>query len=1392
MALKTYRWDMADYIETYEDIDAHLKIAYEDHNPSHVENVINAIVRSKAMTRLAEKWAVDGRIGAYIQEQSEKTLQAYGRQPYLVAEHANTEEDTARGGYAHRQLSELVQNGADTLSLSGGGQIWIRLTPTHLYCADAGRAIAEDGVKALMFSHLSPKRGTDEIGRFGLGFKSVLGVTDTPEFFSQSGSFRFDRERAAERIRNIVQGAESFPALRLPESIHPIREAAADPVLREMMGWATKVVRLPLKPEAHQSLDKQIEDFPAEFLLFVEHVGRLVLQRDEQEVARIITLTREDDRWILDDGGKESTWMIEKRLHKLSADAKSDSRSLDNADEVLIWWAAPVDRLNDPGTFWAFFPTMTTSLLAGILNAPWKTNEDRQNLLPGVYNNELIDAAASMVADALPKLSTPEDPARHLDALPRRQEAGDNEQGVRLRDQLAEVLRERALVPDQNGELRKLSEVSYPPQELPESALQRWAAYDKRPTDWLHHRSMTRNRLAVINRIIPSRVYRHWDGSVGSVSGLRHASIEQWLEALVEKAKSQQPGLADNLDALRQRAPYLSREDIQRIEAQREQPIVEASVAAIQTAALIPESIRANNELGSIVLTAYGEWGQPDPDKVFLGGLDTSNASNRNLVHPQLESDPETLSALEKLGIKLASAETEFRSWASTLLNPPYLIPVNLRQYLSDDTNLDLFWRKFWQLARDIDLPKAVEIIGKANSHWNWRDSLRVRTVDEEWRSLFQVLIPGPVVPEDGSRDSSVTIDIQFHQMDMPVLEQLGVRDSSQAGFPLSGSHHGDFLRRSRLKFIQQELPSTPRDYMLNFDMDTTSGPLDLLESLSEEGKTLYTWNLLDLPATYKPWIMRHDSPSRRDLYGTMEFNSPAIEALREHGRIKTDDGIHKLSDGLGDQPQNQDVLRKLLSHPQANSIRRAFGIRAEIDVPVEPIGEDDSIPIVDVWRGLGPYLSMQQENLELVRCDGFQQLGGIQSENEQEYVIKNNLLYIVRKDDERDELRSVLSALGLRLGAEQIEKILRGLTDADVKAARDAVRRCSTDEERLLKAVGEANLRQHLPQGLLAILEGTQGPLTGVHMTQAAIATYHTGALHEYRHSLSHLEPPRQWAGRAKAVEFVRSLGFSEEWAGEPNAGRDPYVEVEGPYSLPELHGYQRAVVDNVRELVRSNGALGERRGMISMPTGSGKTRVAVQAIVEAIREDDFKGGILWVADRDELCEQAVEAWRQVWASEGTQQARLRISRMWAGQPRPLPTGEMHVIVATIQTLSAKIARQPESYEFLADFKLLVFDEAHRSVAPTFTSVMEELGLTRWRRAGEPTLIGLTATPYRGHDVRETRTAGESLFQQPAGRGRIRQRRPPGRDPRTPKHASTRQSRPCHYRRWTVFLDYR
>ena len=543
------------------------------------------------------------------------------------------------------------------------------------------------------------------------------------------------------------------------------------------------------------------------------------------------------------------------------------------------------------------------------------------------------------------------------------------------------------------------------------------------------------------------------------------------------------------------------------------------------------------------------------------------------------------------------------------------------------------------------------------------------------------------------------------------------------------------FVSDRRVEFTKRDLPRSPVKERLNFRATTTSGPLAVLFTLSEEGKALYTWKLLCLAGTYEKWVMRHDT---QDIYGSVAFHSPTVHYLRDYGCIEVDGKFHRISDGLGHPPKSSAVLRKLLSHPKAASIRNAFGIRADY---VESFGEDEPVPLADAWPGLVPYLAEHQADLNLVRCDGLMTLGSEQGQGYRDCFIRADFFYVTRKANEEVELQILLRELGLQLRQDQVKLILLGLTDTDVQAAREAVREHVTDAERLLAAVGQTALRQRLPLMLIEILETENtGPLTGVQIAQAAIATFHTGALREYRDALLHLAPPKKWAGSPAAVAFVQSLGFGEEWAMERNAGRDPYIEVDGPYSLPPLHGYQRKIVDKVRRLVRSDGVLGERRGMISLPTGSGKTRVAVQAMVEALREDEFAGGILWVADRDELCEQAVEAWRQVWASEGKQSVQLRITRMWAGQQPPLPTGDMHVIVASIQTLFSKMSKQLDDYEFLADFKLVVFDEAHRSVAPTFTAVMEDLGMTRRRRASEPFLIGLTATPYRGYNEDETR----------------------------------------------------
>ena len=397
-------------------------------------------------------WAgPDGDLGRYITEESQRTLNSYRQQPNLVEEHAKLEQDTAQGGYQHRQLYELIQNSADALwppegaEGAGGsvrtpclGRIEVRLTESCLYCADDGDPIDSDGVKALMFSHMSTKRGSDQIGTFGLGFKAVLGVCDSPEFYSRSGSFRFDRKRSHDGIREVVQSASTvagepttpppahdgigedvqsaslYPILRLPEPVDPVECSERDDALRDLMGWATNIVRLPLKSGAHDELRKQMLDFPSEFILFVPHVRRLTVTDGSEELDLTVQLDKEGSGLFLACNGETTQWKLFQCSRRLSEDARNDRRPGDDRDEVPVSWAVPIDSLDQPGKFWAYFPTVTSCLVPGILNAPWKTNEDRWHLLPGAYNSELIEAAAAMIADALPELSTADNPSRHL------------------------------------------------------------------------------------------------------------------------------------------------------------------------------------------------------------------------------------------------------------------------------------------------------------------------------------------------------------------------------------------------------------------------------------------------------------------------------------------------------------------------------------------------------------------------------------------------------------------------------------------------------------------------------------------------------------------------------------------------------------------------------------------------------------------------------------------------------------------------------------------------------------------------------------------------------------------------------------------------------------------
>lgn len=1237
------------------------------------------------------RWArPDDRLGRHVAADTERTLEAYGRQPNLVKEHANHEKDTARGGYADRQLFELAQNGADALTGNpGGGEIAILLTESHLYCADDGEPLDKDGVTALAFSHMSTKRGTDEIGRFGLGFKSVLGVSDAPEFFSRSGSFRFDPKSARSRILEVAPGTTVFPTLRLPEPIDPQERRDGDPMLAELMGWACNIVRLPLIEEARPRLLGQIRSFPGQFLLFVDHLRSLALRDLPTGLLRRFSVEKREQEHVLSDAGGATRWRVFARSHVLSDGARSDSRALDDARECVLRWAAPLGMPSDPGYFWAFFPTRTASLVSGILNAPWKTNEDRQNLLYGPYNNELIEAAAALVAESLSELATVQDPAKHLDALPRRAESGDTEHSNRLRTILFFKVAGNPVVPGQDGRLRCLRDLRYPPKVLTSGrpgsrkALDEWASYSRRPKDWAHNRAVTRERLAKLARLFECLPRTHYESP-----SLPQASIAEWLEALVKK----QPR--------RERA--------------------RASMAAVKTAARIPRSQRPGNPdgFGRIVLLANGRMQTPDPESVFLPdpeGSRTDNPGSQSEVHIDLAGDAETSTALRQLGITLASPESRFSDAASIALDSS-----------ADPT--DSTWVWFWAHSRELRSQQALRII---------RQKVRVqvphvRTLTREWMPVHSVLLPGPIVDGSGGEDAGVTVDTRWHADDIDLLRRLGVVSEPHGEMDLSAEPcfrtHQEACREEFQAHARAKVGTTPREGHLVFESTDGAGPLQVLGQLSPMAAARYSDHLLLLQSTYRSWTMRHWT--RKDYYGRSVFASPAIRMLLRHGRLVTEGGPIPLREALGSPPKSTAALYTLLNHPNADKLREVFEL-AEPD-PVFT-GEADPVPLVDQWPGLRDHLRDDQQGMNLRLCDDIAVAG-----RECRCALHGGDIYVTTGvEGESERLRLIADRLALRLSRGQLEVIQRRQTEREVEERRATVREAVTDPERLLRAVGESNLRKGLSDAALTILESRM-PLTGIQVAEAVIATHHTDSLRRFKWTLEHLDPPKQWAGSTAARKFVRALGFTREWAGQRGKRRDSYLEVHGPFRLPPLHSYQAKIAKNVRSLLRGGSDSTTRRGLIGLPTGSGKTRVAVQSLVEAMCRDGFKGTVLWVADRDELCEQAVEAWMQVWSAIGAPET-LRVSRMWGSQPNPERVASPHVIVATIQTLATRLKRGADAAHFLADIGVVVFDEAHRSIARTFTSVMRELGLTRWQRSREVYLIGLTATPYRGYNEEET-----------------------------------------------------
>ena len=205
---------------------------------------------------------------------------------------------------------------------------------------------------------------------------------------------------------------------------------------------------------------------------------------------------------------------------------------------------------------------------------------------------------------------------------------------------------------------------------------------------------------------------------------------------------------------------------------------------------------------------------------------------------------------------------------------------------------------------------------------------------------------------------------------------------------------------------------------------------------------------------------------------------------------------------------------------------------------------------------------------------------------------------------------------------------------------------------------------------------------------------------------------------GSTWSRQFCDAFHLAPELAGISNESATAKVERVSPFvPLNELHQFQREISDRILALLSERP---DGRALIALPTGAGKTRLMVDTVLglEPILNGTKK--IVWVAQHDELCEQAVQCFAQVWRSrERPRDRHLAIQRVWKGLNEEIDWNA-DVFVGTPESLQPRLKRS-ETVD-RQTVLVTIIDEAHAVVGDGYASLFGLLATSA--------IFGITATP--------------------------------------------------------------
>jgi DNA repair protein RadD len=175
-----------------------------------------------------------------------------------------------------------------------------------------------------------------------------------------------------------------------------------------------------------------------------------------------------------------------------------------------------------------------------------------------------------------------------------------------------------------------------------------------------------------------------------------------------------------------------------------------------------------------------------------------------------------------------------------------------------------------------------------------------------------------------------------------------------------------------------------------------------------------------------------------------------------------------------------------------------------------------------------------------------------------------------------------------------------------------------------------------------------------------------------------------------------------------------------EPEFPFKNLKDYQSIIYHKVYDYIKS---VNFARCILQMPTGSGKTRTAMEIVSEYLNEHSTS--VIWLANTEELVDQAFESFREVWGIRRKKPLAAYNHMRYSGD---IDYERQSFHLNTLQGLNSKNGKEliEKILSGNPGIGLVIVDEAHISIAPTYRNTIKHL------LSNEGKLVGLTATPGR------------------------------------------------------------